>query len=175
MASRIALLLLLLVPLVATTQQIFKTTDENGNVVFTDQPPPGAEAVEEVELQQINRAAPPPEMERPLDKLEPAEETIVQTVSITAPANETTIPMGPGNFAVSARVEPGLQSGETLLLQIDGEPWGQPDTGNTWQLTNIFRGAHDLTVAVIAPDGSPLAISDPVRVYVLRPSVNFRN
>ncbi len=175
MASRIALLLLLLVPLVATTQQIFKTTDENGNVVFTDQPPPGAEGVEEVELQRINQAAPPPEIARPLDKLEPAEETIAPTVSITAPADETTIPMGPGNFTVTARVEPGLQSGETLLLQIDGEPWDEPGTINSWQLTNIFRGAHDLTVAVLGPDGSPLAISDPIRVYVLRPSVNFRN
>lgn len=175
MPRRAILLLLLLIPLAAATQQIFKTTDEHGNVVFTDQPPADAKGVEEVELAPMNRAPPPPDIPRATTDSQPELEAVEYGVTITDPANETTIPMGPGNFSVSAAVEPGLEPGATLLLRIDGEPWGVPGTATSWQLTNIFRGAHDLTVALLGPGGEPLAISEPVRVYVLRPSVNFRN
>ena len=96
-------------------------------------------------------------------------------VAIAAPANETTIPMGPGNFAVSASVEPALEPGALLQLYIDGSPSGNPQSSGEWALTNIFRGAHDLTVAVVDDKGNQLAESGPVRVYVLRPSTNFKN
>ena len=56
---------------------------------------------------------------------------------------------------------------------MDGTPWGDPQTSNSWALTNVFRGAHDLTVAVTDTKGKKLANSDPVRVYVFRPSANF--
>ena len=42
-------------------------------------------------------------------------------------------------------------------------------------MTNVFRGAHDLEVAVVDMNGEELARSPAVRVYVLRPSVNFKN
>ena len=59
-----ALLLSLLLISLAATAQIYKTTDEQGNVVFTDQPPEGVER-EEVELQRTNTAPPPPERPAP--------------------------------------------------------------------------------------------------------------
>ena len=175
MNQKLAIFLLLLIPLAVAAQQIFKTTDEHGNVIFTDQPPPNADAVEEVQLNRTNSAPPPPEIQALEPAPAPEPDAVAYDVAITAPANETTIPMGPGNFAVSAAAEPGLPPGGALLLRIDGEPWGEPGPATSWQLTNVFRGAHDLTVAVLDADGQPLAISEPVRVYVLRPSVNFRN
>jgi hypothetical protein len=83
--------------------------------------------------------------------------------------------MGPGNFSVSATVQPGLGSGSLLQLYVDGSASGNPQSSNTWELTNVFRGAHDLSVAVVDNKGDQLAVSEPVRVYVLRPSVNFKN
>ena len=81
--------------------------------------------------------------------------------------------MGPGNFSVSASIEPALARGALLQLYVDGSPSGDPQSGSTWALTNVFRGAHDLTVVVIDSNGDQLAESEPVRVYVLRPSVNL--
>ena len=97
------------------------------------------------------------------------------SVTITSPANETTIPMGPGNFSVNAAVAPAL--GEDMLLQllVDGTPSGSPQANTSWALTNVFRGAHDVTVAVVDASGKQLTVSGPVRVYVLRPSINFDN
>ncbi len=153
--------------------QIYKTTDKDGNVVFTDTPPDNSNS-ERVDLQPTNTVAPPAPMPqaapRPAEP-EPAEPTVPQA-TITAPANETTIPMGGGNFTVTAAVEPGLFGGQGLQLTIDGAPEGDVQPSATWNLMNVFRGAHDLVVHVIDSDGEILSSSEPVRVYVLRPGLN---
>lgn len=172
------ILALLFLPL-AVQAQIYRTTDDEGNVVFTDTPPPTGSTGEEVVLPPVNTTPPP----QPLPRLQPVpsdedeeEETpsVDYGVVITAPENETTIPIGPGNFSVSAVVNPSLGSEDRLLLMLDGEPRGEPQTQGSWNLTNVFRGAHDLTVVVVSGDGEQVAISEPVRVYVLRPSIHYR-
>ncbi|MEZ5501792.1 MAG: hypothetical protein R3E50_03710 [Halioglobus sp.] len=82
--------------------------------------------------------------------------------------------MGPGNFSVSVRVSAALKVDESLQLFMDGQPWGDPQRGTIWDLTNVFRGQHDLTVGVIDASGETLAMSPPVRVFVHRPSINFQ-
>ena len=96
-------------------------------------------------------------------------------MSISAPPNETTIPIGPGNFSVSAIVSTELETSDSLQLFINDTPHGEPQRATTWELTNVFRGQHDLTVAVIDGSGTILAVSPAVRVFVLRPSIITRN
>ena len=167
---------LLLLPQLSTAQ-IYKTVDEQGNVSFSDMPPASGPS-EQVKLQETN-SAPPPEMAEPLEPDSgPGPEEAAgpdYSVAIASPANETTIAMGPGNFSVSAAVQPGVGGDSLLQLYVDGSASGSPQSSNTWELTNVFRGAHDLTVAVVDKKGDQLAVSEPVRVYVLRPSVNYEN
>jgi hypothetical protein len=178
--TRPLLLALLLTALAFFAQspaaQIYRTTDDQGNVVFTDKPHVGASTTERVELPPIN-TTPAPEP-RPTPKPEPGKgdtEIPAFSVAITSPADETSFPMGPGNFSVSAKVQPSPGENEALQLYIDGIPWGDPQQGTTWALTNIFRGEHNLTVAIVDAKGKQLAGSTPIRVFVHRPSINFRN
>jgi len=172
--SRFLLLVLLLLPLSGLTQNIYRTTDAQGNVVFTDAPPSNTTPADRVEIRPTNTVPPPQIPARPTSDNTPnAEaESASYTVTITEPANETTIPMGPGNFSVSVKVSPAPQSAENLQLFVDGAPRGEPQRAPTWSLTNVYRGQHDLTVGVIDDSGKTLAISEPVRVFVMRPSVN---
>jgi hypothetical protein len=172
---RLPLYALLLVSL-AGNAQIYKTVDEDGNVSYSDMPKVDG-ASEKVEVKHINTTPPPP-MTAPRKGQQAAEKepaTVAYEPTITAPANETTIPMGPGNFSVSAKVEPPLEPGATLQLYVDGDPEGVPQESTNWSLTNVFRGAHVLEVAVMDMNGEELARSPAVRVYVLRPSVNNKN
>lgn len=170
------LAILLLLPQLGTAQ-IYKTTDGDGNVSYSDTPPANGPS-EQVKLRETN-STPAPEMAEPVpsypDPADDAEEGAEYSVSISSPANETTIPMGPGNFSITAAVEPALSQGALLQLYVDGSPSGNPQSSNSWTLTNVFRGAHDLKVAVVSNRGDPLAESEAVRVYVLRPSTNFKN
>jgi len=96
------------------------------------------------------------------------------TATITSPANETIIPNGPGNFSVSATVSPALQGDHRLQLLIDGTPVQEPQKGGSWSLTNVFRGEHSLVVSVIDETGAQVTASEPVIVFVFRPSTHKR-
>lgn len=171
---RVLILILLLTPLAGFGQSIYRTTDKDGNVIYTDAPQAGSGASEEVKLPPTNTAPPPPNIPRP-PQAEPQESAVTYEVAITSPANESTIAMGPGNFSVAASVKPGLRKGQMLQLFMDGEAQGEPQKGTSWDLTNVFRGGHDLTVNLLDRDGQVLASSEAVRVYVLRPSINYPN
>ncbi|MEM1187080.1 MAG: DUF4124 domain-containing protein [Pseudomonadota bacterium] len=160
----------------STLAQVYKVTDDEEGVLFTDRPDaiPGGK-VEEIEIRETNQSAPPPAL--PVtsrssgssrnEDTAPAPPSVV----ITSPANETTIAMGPGNFAVSARVDPPLRGSETLVLLVDGQAYGAAQTGTSWFVEGALRGPHDLVVQRNARGGNTAATSEPVRVYVLRPSI----
>ena len=163
------LVLLMAVPVVCIAQ-VYKHVDENGKVTFTDRP---AANSERIEVRAPNTLAAPPEIEYATEpKKEPVVASQSYTLEITSPANETVIPNGPGNFSVSASVSPGLQGGTQLQLLIDGEPRGEPQQGTSWALTNVYRGAHQLVVVALDGNGKGVGESDPITVYVFRPSIN---
>ena len=104
--ARLLILSLLLASALASAQ-IYRTTDKDGNVIFTDRPPASEGAdVEAVELNPTN-TTPPPE-QRPDLAPRPVEEKPEVTpdyrVTVTAPEDGSTIPMGPGNFSVRPAV-----------------------------------------------------------------------
>jgi Domain of unknown function (DUF4124) len=175
--SKLLLLALLLTSFASSADSIYRTTDAEGNVVFTDAPNASSKPAESVEIQRINTVE-PPRIITPLPDSDTANEqpeVPARTVTITTPANETSFPMGPGNFSVSVKVDPALKKYEGLQLFIDGQPWGSPQRDTMWDLINVFRGQHDLTVSVVDNSGQVLAMSAPVRVFVHRPSSNFKN
>lgn len=174
---RILLIVALLLLPQLSTAQIYKTVDADGNISYSDTPPASGPS-EQVQLRETN-STPAPEKTEPStsgpDAAAAESSGVSYSVTIASPPNETTIPMGPGNFSVSASVEPALEQDQLLQLFVDGSAYGSPQSSNNWTLSNVFRGAHDLTVAVVDKGGDRLATSDAVRVYVLRPSVNFKN
>lgn len=151
--------------------QVYKHVDENGNVTFTDKPPPNSELIE---IREPNTLAAPANIEYHTETApEAAAVAEGYAVKITSPANETVIPRGPGIFSVSANVAPSLQSGSKLQLLIDGVAEGEPQRSSTWALSNVYRGTRQLEVVVLDDGGKELAKSKAVTIYVFRPSRNF--
>ena len=167
------LILLLLLPWAAQAQTIYRSTDSQGNVVFTDKPPAAGIANEEVKLKRLN-TAPAPELQPARGAEAEREAPVKPTVSITAPADQAVIPMGGGDFEVQASVAPPLAPGERLQLQLDGVARGEAQAGTTWALRNVLRGGHDLSVDRLDADGQVVAQSEPVHVQVMRP-FNIQN
>jgi len=169
------LVLLLILPWAAQAQTIYKSTDADGNVVFTDKPPAEGVASEEVRLKRLNTApAPVPQAERPAEVRSRA--SMQPAVSIVIPEDQTVIPMGGGDFDVQASATPPLGPGERLQLRLDGAASGEPQAGTSWSLRNIYRGGHNLSIDRLDADGQVVAQSDPVHVQVMRPfNIQHRN
>jgi hypothetical protein len=172
------LLLTALSTLVLAQSDIYNVTHPDGSISFTDQPPSDSKA-SSVELLDNNRIniipglAPKPETTEAgaeSDELV-VSELIPKSVSILSPIDQTTIPMGPGHFSVLAEVEPELDPGEMLQLVMDNTPVEDPITDTMWNLRFVIRGEHTLLINRIDSAGNVIATSEPVIVYVLRPSI----
>ena len=158
-----------------TRAEIFKYTDENGKTVFSDRPPAESQpdSVVQVELGPTNLSAPPPNIPPPVNAVEASstEAAVPYQTTITSPSEGTTVPMGPGNFVVTALFSPPLGAGEAALLKLDGKAVGTPQKRSSWQLNNVFRGEHQITIERQNAEENVLNTSPPVTVYVLRPSI----
>jgi hypothetical protein len=119
-------------------EPVYKVTDADGDVTFTDTPPlSGDSTVEEHSIQTPNFAKPTEMTRTPAAPVE-AEESTRYDTRIVTPANNSTIPMGPGNFTVQAALNPPLAPDENLQPLLDGEPVGarsESQTGSSLTFT----------------------------------------
>lgn len=156
-----ALILALTLPVGAETT-LYKWKDADGTVHFSDQPHPGAEEVTVQEVPTIPAPRLPPSAPA---SARPAAVSY-DNVTITNPANDSTLRDNAGNISVTVAVTPLLRAdlGHKVLLDLDGQPQGE---GISFSLTNVERGSHTLTATVIDKDGAPL-ISGSSTFHLLR-------
>ena len=93
-------------------------------------------------------------------------------VAIVQPANEETVHDNQGNVAVQVAVSPGLAPGDRIVLVLDGRPVRQ-QTGTTFALSGVERGAHTLQAQVVDANGATLAASPPVAFHMWQASRLF--
>lgn len=168
---------LLLLPLVAVSAgaEIYRYTDSQGNVEFSDQPRKGAEKIEVKETATIQMPT-PADVEAVIGKRD-ADETgatdgpVYTTLAIAYPQNDTAFNSGSGDFNVVVDIDPALQPDHKLRASLDGQNLATSKT-NQIPLNNIFRGTHTLIVEVIDENDDTVVQSGaPVTFTVLRPTV----
>ena len=153
--------------------QIYKSVDANGVVSFSDTPPKGPQdKVEKLQTpSQVNSMQAVPVAPIDAGDSDSGEAEAERTLSIVSPMDNATIPMGAGIFDVAVDATPELRDGESLELYLDGEKVAETQTELSWTLTYVIRGAHTLEAKWVSEDGSVLATSEPITVFVLRPSI----
>lgn len=162
---------LLILVAMAHAAEVWKWTDANGVVHYSDQPGPGAKRVE---LNAQTFTAPQPAApSRSAGKTTTASPAAVYTrLEILQPSPEETITGTGGQVSVRLRVEPALASDHTLALSLDGSKVeGFPPTATEYELKEVDRGEHTLTAVINNAKGQQVMASPPVKFYVQRPSV----
>lgn len=158
---------------------IYKTVDEDGNVVFTDVAPP--DSTETVELSNTTSYTPPtspsnaplsvapgssgPEDSRPI-------ETSYQSLVINSPTQDEAIRDNAGNITVTVAVTPPLAPGHTIELIMDERRVGIAVTGK-FSLRNVDRGTHTLSAHVLDADQAIVKQSASQVFHMLRFSALF--
>lgn len=165
---------------------IYRSVDAEGNIVFTDEPGPGAEKIEvapasvispepsittgDEEVDEILKLSPETE---PAVTEQAADAVPAYQVRIIAPADDESIWVNNGNVTVSLIVEPQLNAerGDLIVLSVDGADVGQPQPSTSFQLTNLSRGTHTASATIVDSAGSPLTTSATVTFHLHRTSV----
>ncbi len=154
---------------VAQAQKIYKYTLSNGDIVYSDRPPPPQDQGEEVKLEPLQGFSLPPVQplrDSTAEKDEP--ETVgYQEFKVTSPANDATIRDNGGNVSVSLSLTPGLRNGHSIELMMDGQSIGSGRSTSV-TLTEVDRGTHTVQAAVRDSEGKEIARSNSVIFHLKR-------
>lgn len=171
MPRKLAFLLCLMLAVgSAQAQKIYKWTLPDGRVVYSDKPPP-ADQAEEVTLEPLQTfsAPPPPPLEDTSAKKEP-ESTGYEEFKVTSPDNDATIRDNGGNVRISLSLSPGLQSGHSIEVIMDGKAIGSGKSTSV-TLTDVDRGTHTVQAAIQDSDGKEITRSNSVIFHLRRGGV----
>ncbi|RME35379.1 MAG: DUF4124 domain-containing protein [Gammaproteobacteria bacterium] len=147
--------------------EVYRWVDEQGNVIYSDTPHPGAEVIENLDPQTIESLRlKSPKKKRPVEKLAPEYELL----RIASPANDSAVRANNGNITVEVEVRPPLmvELGHRLTLYLDGKPVIEGENKTTLELQNLPRGSHTLQVAITDRKGNVFKKSELIVFHLLR-------
>lgn len=179
--NKYGLLILAILVSGAVYAGIYKWTDENGIVHFSDTPHPGAVPVD-LPTQDIPAGQSPDggnvssgvNKEPPNSDAEQEKNARGYTLlGISEPKNEATIRNNQGYIPVIIEINPELKQGDLLQIIFDAEPLGKPQASMIFALNNVKRGSHTIAVEALDADGNVLNTSDEITIYMQRPRVGM--
>ena len=148
--------------------EIYRTTDANGNVIFTDQRPitGNIEAIDLPSVTIFPSIEPKKSYKANSDKASKKKkiENPYISLKITSPGNDETL-INPEVMAVEVESSPAIQEGDTFCLLVDGlvvQTSHEPKLSVSWP----DRGSHTLQVQIVNRDGEVLKKSSAQTVYV---------
>ncbi|WP_043531504.1 DUF4124 domain-containing protein [Litchfieldella xinjiangensis] len=174
----------LCLPLASLAATVYRSTDAQGNVVFTDQPGQGRERIElpAVTVVPAPRATPP----SAATQADAGQDNAASPANsgspfmpysrfrIVSPQDEATVPTGQaGNVQVQLGVDPPLREDHRVRLLVDGSISQSAMHTAAFMLTNLARGEHVLEAELLDASGEVRHRSAPVTLHVQRASVNL--
>lgn len=165
---------------ITAAAEIYRWSNEDGSVTYSDQPPPP-----EAEGKRVKPETLPPLQVVPainaasLPSSEAESENgdrvrTYQSFSITEPKAGSAVRANDGDLAVAVDLRPGLRIavGDKVQLYLDGKPVAV-GTQSTFRLAALDRGTHDVRAEVLNSEGKSLISTDTVSFTLLRHSRLF--
>lgn len=164
----------------ASATDIYKTVDENGQVIYTDRPPtPDAEPISLRELSVVEAPSyAPPQRERaeqqPDDQMSINELRLMyRDFKLVSPAPEQNF-WGTGQVATIAwDAGAPLETGMSVVFFVNGEAVTDATTSSTFNTEPMDRGEHTARVDLLGPNNQVVASAGPVTFFVKQNSRLF--
>jgi len=160
-------------PGLAVAATIYKSTDEQGKVIYSDEPRPGAVKIE-IPTEPAG-IVPVPSGEAKAKPPAPAQELPpYRSLTIVAPADDAVVEYGGGWVNVFVSVEPALKvdRGHLVRLRLDGRLLHTGTGATTAAIPDVERGTHTLQAEIVDQTGTVLIVSAPVTFYQHQPFVH---
>ena len=155
--------------------ELFKWKDADGNLIFSDQPPPSKDKaeseVEQVELPQIITVPAPKTSSVTSTSASKGSISPVRykELTIVEPVHDTAVRENSGNVKITVRVLPEnfAETGAILAIYMDGNEVSKgPQT--SVQLMNIDRGTHTLKAELLNSAGHVVKATRPTVFHLQR-------
>ncbi len=150
----------------AASTKIYVWRSDDGVLVFSDSPKPGAE---EVDVREPNTAS---SVDTSMLDLTPQVIKDDYQVEINQPKENATIRDNTGSVYVTGSIKPIFKQGLTIQLYLDNKPYEKPQPHSMFVLRDIDRGEHIIKMKLLNEKGKVIASSNPITFYMHRASVN---
>jgi len=152
----------------AAAQNIYKTVDENGNTVFTDQKP--SEDAQPITLRELTVVDPvdlgnEQAVNGTGDESEDGASAPDFGIRIVTPSADETIWNTAYVLTVQVQTERELPAGARLAYLVDGEV-RSTTRAQSVEIEEVYRGEHTLSVELRASDGRVLGSAGPVTFFM---------
>ncbi len=164
-----------------TKVQMWKWTDANGVVHYSDIPAPGAVQMGVSVSQGQPSSAPPASRgageggsydEGGSSGASPASDQTYTSLEIVSPEAGATYFEADSVVPVQISPSPGLAAGDSVYLYLDGKRVGNSDNALGYTLQNVERGEHSLASAIFDAQGNEKIRSQPVTFYMKQTTIN---
>ena len=160
--------------------RFYKSIDEEGNIVYSDTPSPGAEQLTPPPISTVESKPVPKKSDTATDKSdeagteEPAKKppTKYSKFSIVTPSNNDTIWDNSGAVPVSLLLEPPLdtENGHSVWVYVDGKAVVRKSQSLTQPLSGIDRGARKIRAEIRDENRKTLKRTQNITVHLKRAS-----
>jgi hypothetical protein len=160
--------------------EIYKTVDENGNVVYTDRAPaegakamdlPGLSIIEMIRSEPKDTPAPVADDQDAVTSIRELRRGY-RDFSISQPVAEETYWGTGGEVALAWDTRYRLQPGMTVTFYVDGVAQ-EPTTAEAITVSRLDRGAHTVYAELMDARHRKIATADSVTFYIQQYSIHY--
>jgi len=149
--------------------QAYRWVDEDGIVHYSDKPHEGAEEIRLPGTSSPSGRYVPPTTVRRQANDQQFVPFRYQSIVFNSPQPEETLWNIEGVLHVSLALQPALQPGHQLRIYLDGVPRTVATT--SFQIEEVYRGAHTIRAEVLDQDGRFVGQSESSEFYVQQNSI----
>ncbi|MBV1879271.1 MAG: DUF4124 domain-containing protein [Pseudomonadales bacterium] len=161
-------LLCLTKPSFAANDTIYRSTDKQGNVTYSDMP---ADLADEITLPEpsIYQSTPAQTLQRTRTKSATAKAVSYRQLNILSPLNNTAIRSNNGSLDISFECAPQIRPGHSFQLLIDDQVRQTLKQTGTVGLQNVDRGSHKIQLQIIEDSSGKILYQGPsITTTILR-------
>jgi len=163
-------LMILLLFVGCAQADVYKSVDDQGGVIYSDQP---SAAAKKMVLPKLPTYTAPP-----LPPATPANARTTRSVadyeafSVSKPLDGSTLRSNLGVVQVELSLKPALKDVDRHRIQyyLDNEPYGPLVGALAITISNLERGTHTLSASIVDADNRELISAQPVTVHLKRQS-----
>jgi hypothetical protein len=177
MRMRLFILVSVLIAAGTVLAQAYRWVDDDGIVHYSDRPQEGAERIILPSDKQVTRRPAPKRVAAAAPQTTGNQQAADQpgafkyeSLAVASPAAEETLWNIAGILNVTLDLQPALQGGHQVRVYFDGER--QMVSGTSFQIEEVWRGAHNIQAEVVDATGKLMIRSQPNRFYVQQSTVN---
>jgi hypothetical protein len=167
----IAAITLSLIVVAAVHAAVYKVTDDQGNITYTDTPP-AENASDEVLLPVINQLPSSMPAAAKLPESVEAEPVTAfagySSFALVSPLDDSLVHFDQPAVLAQLALTPELKDDHLVQFYIDGSAYGSPVAATSLSIHGLERGTHRISAHVLSSQGAVLVITASVTVHVQR-------